>query len=81
MGRYVVQHNYRSFSDGEWLGPWVKGDEVELDDARAEHVERDSPGALKPAAARKAKPAAKTPAKAPAKPAAKVADAKTDGGA
>lgn len=46
MARYTVGHSYAASRDGKQLGPWVAGDEVELDDAEAAWVERDSPGAL-----------------------------------
>lgn len=40
---YVVQHRYRA---GEY-GPWEAGAIVELTEAQAAHIERDSPGALR----------------------------------
>lgn len=46
MARYTLNHNYRSFRDGVQYGPWAAGDEVELTDADAEWLERDSPGVL-----------------------------------
>lgn len=46
MARYTVGHGYTASRDGKQLGPWAAGDEVELDDAEAAWVERDSPGAL-----------------------------------
>lgn len=46
MPRYKLNHAYRSFRDGVQYGPWLAGDEVELTDADAEWLERDSPGAL-----------------------------------
>lgn len=68
MPRYQVQHNYRSND----YGPWIKGDEVTLDDPEdAAYVNRDSPGTLveidpeeqarakREAQAARAKPAAK----------------------
>lgn len=64
MARYKLGHPYSSFTGGRQFGPWAKGDEVELDDADAKWIERDSPGALAPvrkAAAKKA--LAKQPAK------------------
>jgi hypothetical protein len=48
MDRYTVQGRYEAYKDGQRLGPWRKGDEVELDQDVAEHVERDCPGLLKP---------------------------------
>lgn len=46
MPRYTISHAYRSARDGVTFGPWVEGDEVELEEADAAWVERDSPGAL-----------------------------------
>lgn len=46
MARYKLNHSYRSFRDGVQYGPWTAGDEVELTDADAEWLERDSPGVL-----------------------------------
>lgn len=46
MGDYTVQHNYRSTRDGQEFGPWTAGDVVQLDQADADWVNRDSPGAL-----------------------------------
>lgn len=46
--RYQVQHNYSSDS----FGTYLKGDVIELDDARAGEIERDSPGVLKETTAR-----------------------------
>lgn len=51
MARYSVQHDYRSERDGELIGPWLKGEEIDLDENVAAFVEVDSPGALKPAKA------------------------------
>lgn len=59
MARFKVQQNYRSERDGELLGPWSKGDEIDLDQPIADHVERDAPGTLadlKPQVAKKATP-------------------------
>lgn len=44
--RYEVQHAYRSFRDGVQFGPWQSGETVELSEADAEWVCRDSPGCL-----------------------------------
>lgn len=46
MPRYKVQHSYRAERDGALLGPWSKGDEIDLDKSIAEYVNVDSPGAL-----------------------------------
>lgn len=65
MPRYVVQHAYRADRDGETQGPWVKGDEVELEAEVAQWVNQDSPGALAevtPAKAAQSKPAQSKPA-------------------
>lgn len=53
--RYLVQWAYRTGS----LGPWFKGDEVDLREDVAEAVNRDSPGVLVPVAVTKVKAAAK----------------------
>lgn len=47
--QYKVQHSYHSV--GVQLGPWRAGDVVELEDAVAEWVNRDSPGCLLAASA------------------------------
>ena len=46
MDAYQVQHRYSSFRDGQRIGPWAEGDTVELSQADAEWVNRDSPGCL-----------------------------------
>lgn len=46
MPRYSVQHPYYSRRDGVTYGPWVEGDEPDLDVEVAEWVNRDSPGTL-----------------------------------
>lgn len=56
MKKYKVQWDYRSAT----LGPWVKGEVVELDPALAEAVNRDSPGVLRPVTARTKKRAKKS---------------------
>lgn len=43
---YTINHSYRSTRDGQTYGPWVAGDKVELSDADAEWLERDSPGVI-----------------------------------
>lgn len=55
MARFTVQHKYASSHNGRQFGPWVKGEEIDLDAPDAEWVERDSPGALEPAEAEKPK--------------------------
>ena len=62
MPRYTVKHNYAAERAGASLdqfGPWVKGDEVEVDEADAEWVNADSAGTLVPVTAKSSKPAAK----------------------
>lgn len=44
--RYEVRHAYRSTRDGQQFGPWHAGDAVELSEADADWVNRDSPGCL-----------------------------------
>lgn len=44
--RYTVNHPYTASRDGRTFGPWDKGETVELDQADAEWIERDSPGVL-----------------------------------
>lgn len=46
MDRYEVQHRYGAYRDGQQIGPWAEGDQVELSLADAEWVNRDSPGCL-----------------------------------
>lgn len=46
MTRYVVQQSYRAERDGDLVGPWAKGDEIDLDDDVAAFVNVDSPGTL-----------------------------------
>ena len=50
MPRYLVNHNYRAFSDGKTYGPLEAGQTVELVEDDAEWVNRDSPGCLSPEA-------------------------------
>lgn len=52
MPAYRVNHNYRAAHHG----PWVKGDTVELTEADAEWVNRDSEGALSLVVEKPAKP-------------------------
>lgn len=46
MPRFAVQHSYTARRDGQTFGPWVAGDEADLQPVDAEWVERDSPGTL-----------------------------------
>ncbi|UJW32394.1 hypothetical protein L3Q67_00990 [Saccharothrix sp. AJ9571] len=46
MPRYRVKHRYHARRDGKAFGPWEPKDDVELDQADAEWVNRDSPGTL-----------------------------------
>lgn len=46
MAVFKVQHAYRSSRDGQQYGPWAEGDRIELEQADAEWVNRDSPGCL-----------------------------------
>jgi hypothetical protein len=48
MGEYQVNHRYTSKRDGINFGPYEPGATVELLDADAEWVNRDSPGTLTP---------------------------------
>ena len=48
MARYTIAHAYRSSRDGVAFGPWEAGETVDLEDADAEWLERDSPGVLVP---------------------------------
>lgn len=47
MPRYLVNHVYACYTDGIHYGPWTPGETVELLEAVAEWVNRDSPGTLK----------------------------------
>lgn len=69
MARFVVAHAYSARRDGRLFGPWEPGTEVELDEADAAWVERDSPGVFaapepEPEPERQAKPAPNRQAKA-----------------
>ena len=44
--RYLVVHPYSAATAAGTFGPWQPGDEVNLDEADAEWVIRDSPGVL-----------------------------------
>lgn len=48
MPRYRVRHRYFAVDNGQPVGPLEAGTEVEFDEGRAEWIERDSPGCLKP---------------------------------
>lgn len=48
MAEYKVNHRYRSRRDGQDFGPYEPDTTVELDEADAEWVNRDSPGCLTP---------------------------------
>lgn len=55
MPCYEVKHRYRASRDGQTVGPWEPGQRVELAEAEAAWINRDSPGALaevKPSGAR-----------------------------
>jgi hypothetical protein len=57
MPRYTVAHSYAAHRDGRTFGPWAPGEQVELDEADAAWVERDSPGVFAaPEPARQAEP-------------------------
>jgi hypothetical protein len=44
MPRYIWQHNYRAGIMSRWVG--VTGEEVDMPEADAEYINRDSPGSL-----------------------------------
>lgn len=46
MGAYAVNHRYSAARDGRTFGPFEPGTVVELDEADADWVNRDSPGCL-----------------------------------
>lgn len=46
MAKHTIAHNYSAYRDGRQFGPWVAGDEVEIDDADVEWLKADSPGVL-----------------------------------
>lgn len=74
MPAYLVQHRYSSFRDGQRFGPWEGGETVELEEADADWVNRDSAGCLEAA-----KPKAKAEP-APARQQPKTADRQHRGG-
>ena len=48
-GKYKVNWYYVSGAGG----PWLEGDVVELEEEKAEHINRDSPGVLEPVKGKK----------------------------
>lgn len=48
MPRYNVTQNYKSRRDGLDYGPWEAGGQIDLSEADADWVNRDSPGTLTP---------------------------------
>lgn len=46
MPDYIVSHRYTARRDGQTFGPWEKGDAVQLEQADADWVNRDSEGCL-----------------------------------
>jgi hypothetical protein len=46
MAQYRVNHRYASFRDGRGFGPFDPDTVIELDEADAEWINRDSPGTL-----------------------------------
>lgn len=48
MSRYIVQHAYKAFRDGQLFGPWEADLEIEIEEADAEWINRDSPDTLAP---------------------------------
>lgn len=47
MTAFELNHAYSARRDGRQFGPWQAGEVVDLEQADAEWVERDSPGALR----------------------------------
>lgn len=60
MPRYLVNWRYSAYRDGVTYGPYAEGDTVELSEADAAWIDRDSPGVLaaEKQAEREAKPTA-----------------------
>lgn len=59
MAQYTVQHRYSAYRDGIRFGPWDKGDTIDLSEADADWINRDSEGCVAPvklAAAKTADP-------------------------
>ena len=48
MPRYTVQHRYFAIDNGQPFGTYEPGTTVDLDEDRAEWINRDSPGTLAP---------------------------------
>lgn len=48
MPRFAVQRRYFAVDNGQPIGPFAEGTEVELEQDRAEWINRDSPGCLEP---------------------------------
>lgn len=48
MAEFTLIHSYASQRDGQRFGPWQAGDVVDLEQADAEWILRDSPGSLCP---------------------------------
>jgi hypothetical protein len=71
MPRYRVNHRYSSYRDGRRFGPWEAGETVELEEADAAWVNRDSGGCLE----------ADQPKPEPARQQPKTADRQHRGGA
>jgi hypothetical protein len=46
MAEYKVNHRYRSNRDGKTFGPYEPDTNVDLEEADADWVNRDSPGCL-----------------------------------
>ena len=46
MPAYLVKHRYSSYRDGQQFGPWAGGETVDLEEADADWVNRDSAGCL-----------------------------------
>lgn len=59
MTAFEVARPYRSWRDGRVFGPWQAGEVVDLDDADADWINRDSPGALAPAGGQRQAPPAR----------------------
>ncbi|WP_328465528.1 hypothetical protein OHA21_43825 [Actinoplanes sp. NBC_00393] len=59
MAKFTVNHAYKASRDGQQLGPWKPGDVVDLEQADADWVNRDSPGCMSPTSAAPAEGAAR----------------------
>ncbi len=51
MASYAVNHRYTARRDGQTFGPYEPDTTIELDEADAEWINRDSPGTLTDVAA------------------------------